>query len=318
MRRFLIRRAIFTVFSIFAATVIVFVLSRATDPLAAFTMDQEGKVYSLTAEHREKIEAYLGLDKPVMVQYLLWIWNALHFDFGETLLTRSDVGDRIKSKLWPTVQLGGIGFLLGTVTGVVTGVITAIHRGGVVDYVGRFLALAGQSLPGFYVAIVAIVIFSVYLDWLPATGRGFPEDSLWEKTKHFILPTFVIGWGGFAGYLRMTRSAMLEIMDSEFIKLARAKGVSERGVIWKHAFRNAIIPPITITSLSLAGFITGAAITELIFSWPGIGRMGLEATFQNDIMMMSALVLLSSVSALFFMYLADIVYVLADPRIRYT
>ncbi len=148
-------------------------------------------------------------------------------------------------------------------------------------------------------------------------GRGYPEESLWEQAKHFVLPVITLGWLGSATYLRLTRSAMLEVLDSEFVKLARAKGVSRWVVIWKHTFRNALIAPITYSSLFLAGFITGATVVELVFAWPGIGRLALMAVVDNDFALLTGIVLFFAGAYIFFNLLADILYGLVDPRIRY-
>lgn len=316
MSRFLIRRAFFAVFSLFAATIIVFGLSRVHgDPLLVYT--QEGGGYGLSPEQKKEIEKYLGLDKPLVVQYFVWVGNALRGDFSRTLLDRAPVFGLITGKLGATVQLAIAAWVFAVFTGVPLGVLSATKRGGVLDYFGRAFALFGQALPQFWIGIMFIVIFAVHLDWLPAVGRGYPEDSLWLQIKHFILPTVTLGWLGSATYLRLTRSSMLEVLDSEFIKLARAKGVTEWRVIWKHAFRNALIAPITYSSLFLASFITGATVVELVFAWPGIGRLALIAVVNNDFALLTGIVLFFAVAYIFFNFLADVLYGYVDPRIRY-
>ena len=175
----------------------------------------------------------------------------------------------------------------------------------------------GQALPQFWIGIVFIVIFAVQLDWLPAVGRGYPEDSLWTQIKHFVLPTVTLGWLGSATYLRLTRSSMLEVLDSEFVKLARAKGVKGWRVVWKHALRNALIAPITYSSLFLASFITGATVVELVFAWPGIGRLALVAVVNNDFALLTGIVLFFAIAYIFFNFVADVLYGYIDPRIRY-
>ena len=316
MTRFLIRRVYFAFFSMFAATIIVFGLSRAAgDPLLLYA--QQGGGYGLSPEQRVNIEKYLGLDKPLMVQYFVWLGNALRGNLGQTLLDRTAVTKLIKQKLGATAQLAASAWIFAVITGIPLGVLSATRRGGVWDYLGRAVALFGQALPQFWIGIMFIVIFAVQLDWLPSNGRGYPEDSLWVQVKHFILPTVTLGWLGTATYVRLTRSAMLEVLDTEFVKLARAKGVSSRQVIWKHAFRNAPIPPITDSSLFLAGFITGATVVELVFSWPGIGRLALTAVTNNDFALLTGIVLFFAVAYIFFNFVADVLYGFVDPRIRY-
>jgi peptide/nickel transport system permease protein len=316
MRSYLIRRAYFAFLSLIAATMIVFGLSRVYgDPLLVYT--QEGGGYGLSEAQKEEVSRYLGLDKPLVLQYLVWIGNSLRGDFGRTLLDRAPVYGLIKGKLGATVQLAIVAWVFAVVTGVPLGVLSATRRGGALDYIGRSFALFGQALPQFWIAIMAIVIFAVQLDWLPASGRGLPGDDVWKQIRHFILPTVTLGWLGSATYLRLVRSSMLEVLDSEFVKLARAKGVSQWKVIWKHAFRNALISPITYSSLFLASFITGATVVELVFAWPGIGRLALTAVQNNDFALLTGIVLFFAVAYIFFNFVADVLYGYVDPRIRY-
>jgi peptide/nickel transport system permease protein len=316
MRRFLIRRALFAILSLFAATMIVFGLSRVKgDPLLVYT--QEGGGYGLSEQQKEEISRYLGLDKPLVVQYLVWVGNSMKGDFGKTLLDRAPVSGLIWGKLGATVQLAIAAWVFAALTGVPLGVLSATRRGGALDYLGRGFALFGQALPQFWIAIMAIVIFAVLLDWLPAAGRALPGDSMTKQIKHFVLPTVTLGWLGSATYLRLVRSSMLEVLDSEFVKLARAKGVKSWTVVWKHALRNALIAPITYTSLFLASFITGATVVELVFGWPGIGRLALTAVDNNDFALLTAIVLFFAVAYIFFNFVADVLYGFIDPRIRY-
>ena len=316
MVRFLVRRFVFALLSFFAATVIVFGLSRlAGDPLLIFA--QPG-TYGMTEERRAEIEEFLSLDKPLIIQYLLWAGKAIRGDLGRTLVEQAPVVKLIKERVGATVQLALAAWLFACLTGVPLGVFSAVKRGGFWDYVGRAFALFGQALPQFWVAIMSIVIFAVILDWLPVQGRGYPDVSLWVRIKHFILPTVTLGWLGSATYLRLTRSAMLEVLDSEFVKLARAKGVGRWKVVWKHAFKNALITPITYSALFLAGFITGATVVELVFAWPGIGRLALLAVFNNDFGLLTGIVLVYTIAYIAFSFLADVAYALLDPRIRYS
>ena len=316
MRRYLTRRALFAILSLFAATMIVFGLSRVKgDPLLVYT--QEGGGYGLSEKQKEDISRYLGLDKPLVVQYLVWVGNSMKGDFGKTLLDRAPVSGLIWGKLGATVQLAIAAWVFAVLTGVPLGVLSATRRGGALDYLGRGFALFGQALPQFWIAIMAIVIFAVQFDWLPAAGRALPGDPLDKQIRHFVLPTITLGWLGSATYLRLVRSSMLEVLDSEFVKLARAKGVKSWSVVWKHALRNALIAPITYTSLFLASFITGATVVELVFGWPGIGRLALTAVDNNDFALLTAIVLFFAVAYIFFNFVADVLYGFIDPRIRY-
>ena len=206
-----------------------------------------------------------------------------------------------------------IAYIFASVTGIPLGVLSAVNRGSLWDYIGRGFALLGQALPVFWLGIMLILIFSVQLRWLPTGTLGESGNSI----KHFILPTITLGWIASASYLRLVRSAMLEVMDSEFIKLARAKGVSNFGVVWKHAFRNALIAPLTFSSLLLTAFITGAVVAETIFSIPGLGRLAFEAISNNDFPVMVGVVMVFTAMYVGLNFITDLLYAFIDPRIRY-
>lgn len=200
--------------------------------------------------------------------------------------------------------------------GIPLGVLSAIKRGTFWDYLGRSIALFGQAMPVFWVGIMSILIFAVMLDWLPPGTAGSRDAPLLSKLQFFILPTVTLGWLPAAAFLRLTRSAMLDVMDSEYIKLARAKGVSNRTIIWKHAFKNAILQPLTLAAITLAGFITGTVVIERVFSWPGVGQLTVQAVWNNDFPTLTATVLLWTAAFLFLNFLADVAYAYLDPRIR--
>lgn len=313
MRRFLIRRVIFMILSIIAATAIVFGLSRAGgDPLLLFATSG----YGLTEEGVAAVRKQLRLDQPYVVQYLYWMADVLRGDLGVTLIFRLPVREQLFAQIPESFQLGIVSWFFSAIVGVSLGVLSAVRRATLADYAGRFLALMGQSVPVFWFAIVLIMVFAVWLSWLPA---GLIGDTLWgfSDLKYLILPVLAISLGGLAGYLRLTRSAMLEVMDSEFVRLARAKGVGSRMVIWKHAFRNALIQPLTASTLALAGFIEGAVVVEQVFSRPGIGSMAIQAVHNKDFPLLQGAVLMFILVYLLATFLTDIVYSLVDPRIRY-
>ncbi len=310
MVTFLLRRLVFSVFALVGATLITFVLSRmAGDPRYLYA--QEGG-YGITQERWDSLGVELGLDKPVIWQYGVWLGNILKGNWQESLLDRKDVLGKIKNRLPATLKIGLASYLFASIIGIPLGVLSAVKRGTVWDYFGRGFALFGQALPVFWVGIMFILIFSVQLRWLPTgtLGEGF-------SPKHFILPTVTLGWIAAASYLRLVRSAMLEIMDSEFIKLARAKGVSNFKVVWKHGFRNALIAPLTFSSLLLTGFITGAVVTESIFAIPGLGRLAFESINNNDFPIMVGVVMVFTFMYVFLNFLTDLLYAYIDPRIRY-
>jgi peptide/nickel transport system permease protein len=310
MSRFIVRRVFYMFVTMMIATLLVFSLSRIVgDPRLLYV--QEGG-YGLSPEAWDALGVKLHLDKPVAVQYLYWLGDAVTGDLGDSMLDRKPVVEIMWDALGATLQLAFFGWMFATLVGVPLGVLSAVKRGSVWDYLGRSVALAGQTLPVFWVGIMGILIFSVKLEWLPVGTR--PEEF---SPKHFIMPAITLGWFSAAGYLRLTRSAMLDVMDSEYIKLARAKGVNSTAVLWKHAFRNAIIAPLTFSSLVLAGFITGAIVTETVFSWPGLGRLAFSSVDDNDFPVMVGLMLLFTFMFLVVNLLTDILYAYVDPRIRY-
>jgi len=314
MRNFLVRRLLFAVLSLIIASMAVFGLAHAKeDPINLFI--QPG--YFISPDTLEALRSKWGLDKPLVMQYLTWAGNMLRGDLGDSVQQQRPVVTIVGEKWVATAQLAGIAWIFGTITGVPLGIISALRRGSLLDYSARGLALAGQSLPAFWIGLVGIWIFAVYLGWLPVFGKG-ANLPFFEQAKHYILPVLVLGWGPMAGYMRITRSAMLEVLDSEYIKLARAKGVSNRMVVWKHALRNALIQPLTIAALLLAGFMDGAVLVEVIFAWPGVGRVAVEAVNQNDFMMITGTVFLFTFLYLFMSLAADLMYAVVDPRIRYS
>ncbi len=310
MSRFIIRRVAYMFLTMLLATLLVFVLSRIVgDPRLLYV--QEGG-YGLSEEAWEAMGVKLHLDKPVIFQYGYWLGDALRGDLGDSMLDRKPVMEIMLDALPATLQLAAFGWIFATLVGIPLGVLSAVKRGSIWDYLGRGVALMGQTLPVFWVGIMGILIFSVQLGWLP-TGTKPDEFSF----KHFIMPAITLGWFSAAGYLRLTRSAMLDVMDSEYVKLARAKGVNATMVLWKHAFRNAIIAPLTFSSLVLAGFITGAIVTETVFSWPGLGRLAFTAVDDNDFPLIVGLMLLFTFMFLVVNLFTDILYAYVDPRIRF-
>lgn len=314
MQRFLIRRFIFGVLTLVAVTMVVFGLSRAAgDPLLLYAKPGG---YGISPEQIAALKKKLGLDKPLVVQYFMWLGGVLRGDLGNTLLDELPVRKVIAAKIGATLQLGLASWLFATLVGVPLGVLSAVKRGSIWDYLGRFFAVFGQALPVFWVGIVGILVFSVELGLLPSGTRPVSLPIL-GQIKYFIMPSIVLGWLPTAGYLRITRSAMLEVLDSEYIKFARAKGVSYWSVVWKHAFKNAIIPPLTISALLLASFITGAVIVETVFAWPGLGRLAVDAVWNNDFPVLTGVVLMFAIIYVVVNFLTDVAYAYIDPRIRY-
>jgi len=310
MRRFIIRRFVFSLVSIVVATFSVFVLSRAAgDPLLLYA----NSGYGLTAESEVALRKKLALDRPVPVQYALWLARTLKGDMGETILDRKPVFRIVTQRLPSTIHLGATAFLLSFLIGIPLGVLSAVTRGSIWDYVGRFIALLGQAVPQFWLGLVLILVFAVHWQIFPAALKG---DGLLD-VKHLVLPTITLAAGGFAFYMRITRNAMLQVLDSEYIRLARAKGVSNRVVIWKHAFKNALIQPLTGMTLGLTGFLTGSVLVETVFAWPGMGNMAITAVNNNDFPILQAVVFFFTILFVSMTFITDLLYAFIDPRIRY-
>jgi peptide/nickel transport system permease protein len=269
-------------------------------------------IYLTPTTSQEQWDAWgveMGLDKPAPMQFLVWLGKVLRGDLGDSIREHRPVTEALLERVPATLQLGLGAWIFAFALGWPLGVLSAVKRGSMWDYGGRTLALFGQALPPFWLGIMLILIFSVQLEWLPVGRRG--------GISHFILPCVTLGWLAAAGQLRLVRSSMLEVMDSQYIQLARAKGVPPQLVIWKHALKNAAIPPLTYAGVTLAGFITGTVVTETVFAWPGLGRLAVESVMQNDFPMLSGAVLLVTLLYLSTSFLADIAYAYLDPRIRY-
>jgi len=295
--------------TIIGATFVVFALSRvAGDPLLLYA-NPEG--YGRTPEQIRALEKHLGLDRPFIVQYFAWVRNTLQGDLGFSLAGERRVSKVILEKVGATTQLAITGWLLATIVGIPIGIISAVYRGTIWDYIGRFFALFGQAIPNFWLGIVMVLLFSVWLEWLPSGLRGQGFDL-----RFIIMPAIVVGTSSMAGYLRITRSSMLEILDSEFIRLARGKGASANAVIWKHALRNSLIQPITLSTLLMAGLLNGTLVAEAVFAWPGLGQLIIQSIVATDYPVVQASVLLTSVWIVFVNLVVDVSYTYIDPRIR--
>ena len=301
--------------AILAATLIVFALSRLQG-------DPRNVMLNVGYVSPEQWEAWgedFHLDKPLVVQYFIWVGKGvLQGDFGDSLKTGKPVLEMVRGFAPASLQLGLAATLFVLLTGIPIGVLSAVKRGTFLDAAGRTFAVFGQALPPFWLGIMLILIFSVNLDWLPSGTRGHDSTGFFDKITYYIMPAVTLGWLASAGLMRLVRSSMLDVLDSEYIKLARAKGVDNRGVIWKHAFQNALIPPLTFSALILVGFIGGTVVTETVFAWPGLGQMTYTAILNNDFPLMTGAVLVFTIVYVFAVFLIDILYALIDPRIRYT
>lgn len=305
MARFLLRRLGASMFAIFIATILVFAMSRlAGDPRNLFL------TVETTPEMWEAWGEKFGLNRPLVVQYFVWLGKAVKGDMGSSLNESRPVRDMITDRLRPTAELALTGWSLAIAIGIPLGVLSAVRRATVWDYIGRTFALMGQALPPFWLGLVLILVFAVTLDWLPAGTRG--------GFSNLVMPALTLALINAASNLRITRSAMLEVLDSEFVKFARSKGVSRTKVIWKHGFRNAVIAPITNAGLLLAAFLAGTVVTETVFAWPGLGRLAIDAVRTNDFPVMTGVTLVFTVLYVGANFFVDMAYAFVDPRIRYS
>ena len=303
MAQFFVRRISFAALVLLLISIFVFSLSRASGDPRNLYLDEYA-----TDEMYEAWGIKLGLDKPLYIQYLTWLKDVMKADFGESLYHNREPYDLIKERLPATISLAAIAFCWALLVGIPLGVLSAVKRGTFLDYFARGFALLGQAMPVFWVALMSILIFSVELGWLPTSRRGGIDS--------YIMPALCLGWLPAAALLRITRGSMLEILDGEFVKLARAKGVSPIGVIWKHAFRNALIAPVTMAAIIIASFLTGTVVIEAVFAWPGLGGLSIDAIKNNDFPMMSAIILMFGVFYLTANMLVDLLYMVLDPRVR--
>jgi peptide/nickel transport system permease protein len=308
----LLRRIIFAVLTIIFATALVFTLSRLSgDPLLLYAKPGG---YGFTKEQEAALKKKLGLDKPVAIQYFVWLGLVGRGDFGKTILDEKPVLKVVTEKIPASAHLAVYAWLIATVVGVPIGVFAAVKRGTTWDFVSRIFALFGQALPSFWLGLILIFFFAVERGWLPAGTRG---EGGWTDWRYVLLPSITLGWGASASYMRLTRSAMLEVLDSEFVKLARAKGVGSRVIVWKHAFRNALIQPLTASAVILTAFLGGSIIVEQIFTWPGMGRQLITAVNNNDFPLLMAFVLFYAALYVIANFFVDLSYGVIDPRIRY-
>jgi peptide/nickel transport system permease protein len=305
MQRYILVRFLQSLVALLVMSVIVFSLARMTgDPLDVLLPMEAGE------GERERVAQHWGLDRPLYEQYFTFLGKALQGDFGNSWKWQGHTAmGLVIERLPATLQLGGLALLISVVLALPFGVLTAVWKDRLFDSVGKIFALLGQSLPTFWLGIVLMWIFAVSLGWLPTSGRG--------GLKHMILPAVCLGWFQVATMMRLIRSSMLDVLDSEFVKLTRIKGLSEWKVIWKHCLRNAAIAPLTYFAITTGVLITGSVVTESVFAWPGTGLLVVDAVRARDFQVVQAVVI--TFAAVFIMtnLVVDILYAYIDPRIRY-
>ena len=304
MQKYLVRRLALAIVTLLAVSLIIFIMSRASGDPRHMMLDD----YS-TEEDWQRMGEVLGLDRPYYQQYFIFIGNAFRGDFGVSIKEGRPVTEVVLDRLPNTLYLGLTAFIVSLLVGIPLGILSAVKRGSLVDQVGKIVAMFGQSAPPFWLGIMLIIFFAVSLELLPPYGR---ED--WNSV---VLPAVTLGWYYAAANLRLVRSAMLDVLDSEYIKLARAKGVPYWSIVLRHAFRNALIPPLTFAGVTLGALVTGSLVVETVFAWPGLGKLAIDALFAFDYPLLQGVVIVFTVLYVLAALSVDIMYAYIDPRIRY-
>jgi peptide/nickel transport system permease protein len=303
MRKYIVRRLGYSVVSLVLLSLTIFFFVRVTGDPAVLLVEPGASKADL-----DQIRQQFGLDRPLFIQYWHFVSSLVRGDFGQSFYYRTPVLELYLSRLPNSLMLAAAAMALSLLIGIPSGILAAVNVNGWWDRVGKIFSLLGLSLPSFWVGLVMILFFSVYLGWLPSSGAG--------TASHMIMPAFALGWFFAAAHMRMTRSSMLEVMGSEYVKLARLKGLPERMVITKHAFKNALIPVLTLAGINLVIMVNVAVVVETVFAWPGIGRLLYEGVAFRDFPVVQATVLLSGVMVVVVNLLVDILYAVIDPRIR--
>jgi peptide/nickel transport system permease protein len=313
MLRFIARRILIAIPTIIIVSVLVFTLQQLLPGDPVLTMAGEERDPQVLAFLREKYR----LDDPIPVQYFAWIVQVLQGNLGISLRTDIPVLTLILGKLPVTLELAIFAMIIALAIGIPTGILSAVKKGTSIDYAANVVALSGLSIPNFWLGILLIMLVSVRWQLLPASGFVPPSEDLWLNIKTMIMPAFVLGTGLAASLMRHTRSAMLGVLRSDYIRTARAKGLVSRVVVMKHALRNALIPIITLSTLLFGELLAGAVLTEQIFTIPGFGKLVVDAVFNRDYAVVQGVVLCTAVGFIIMNLLADVLYVLANPRLRH-
>ena len=304
MRRFVLRRAAYAALSLFLLSVTIFLFVRITGDPTVLLVEPGASKADL-----EALRTDLGLDRSLLVQYGTFMRDLARGDFGRSFYYRTPVLELYVSRLPNSLFLAAAAMVFSLLIGIPSGIMAAVRVGGWWDRVGKIFALLGLSMPSFWVGLLLILFFSVYLGWLPSSGSG--------TVLHVLMPAFALGWYFAAAHMRLARSSMLEVLGSEYVKLARLKGLPEARVITKHAFKNALIPVLTLAGINLVLMVNVAFVVETVFAWPGIGRLLYEGIAFRDFPVVQATVLLGGSMIVVVNLVIDLLYAVIDPRIRY-
>jgi len=321
VRKYILFRALYSVITLWLLVTIIFAMVRLTgDPVA-----MKGEV-GADAAYLQELRSRWGLDKALHQQYLSFVGNLLRGDFGHSFEKSLAVRDIYFERLPNSLKLGFAAFVISIVLGVPLGMLSALKVNTAWDNVGKMIALVGLSMPGFFVGMVLIIVFGIELGWLPVLGKGrsafvWTSPSTWvpfwfRDWPHLVMPAFALGWYFSGAMLRITRSGMLDVLGSDYIKLVRLKGVPERMVVAKHALKNSMIPVLTFAGLNLLIMVNVAVVIEVIFNWPGVGQLLYDGLSNRDFPMVQGVVLMSGLMIVVLNFTIDVLYGYVDPRIR--
>jgi ABC-type dipeptide/oligopeptide/nickel transport system permease component len=303
MKKFVLKRLGYASLSLFLLSLTIFLFVRLTGDPTTLLVEPGASKADIDA-----LRSQLGLDSPIWVQYFSFISNVVRGDFGRSFYYRTPVIELYLSRLPNSLMLAVCAMFLSLLIGIPSGILAAVRVNGFWDRAGKLFTLLGLSMPQFWVGLLMILLFSVYLGWLPSSGSGTP--------LHVLMPAFALGWYFAAAHMRLTRSSMLEVLGSEYVKLARLKGLPEALVIGKHAFKNALIPVITLAGINLVLMVNTQVVVETVFAWPGVGRLLYEGIAFRDFPVVQATVIIGGAMIIVVNLVVDVLYAWIDPRIR--
>ena len=321
LAKYVVRRFLASIVVVLGVTLITLVLMDRTRGTYVPGIDLNP---ALRPEDIARLRTNLGLDQPFYMWYLSWIWNVIHGDFGRSMIDGSSVMSHILDRLPNTLELTGTAIVVGVLISIPLGIVGALRRGSKTDHALTVVSVAGFAVPQFWMGLLLILIFSVTfqahgLPWLPSSGATSPLNGgdLLDRLVHLIMPATVLAFFYLSVWSRFTRSSMLEVLSQDYIRTARAKGMSERRVVYLHGLRNALIPLITLVGLELPGLVSGGLVVEVVFGWPGIGRLAFERALQYDYSTVMGVTFFATLLVVAGNLLADVLYAVLDPRIRY-
>lgn len=319
MGQYLLRRLFLSIPVLLGITIATYgIINLAPgDPVSAMISPEAAS--SLGPDWVAQQRVALGLDKPLPIRYALWLKEVLRGNLGFSLRDRQPINQKVRERLGPTLKLMGTALLIAIVIAIPLGILSALKQYSLLDYLATIAGFAAISIPSFFLSLAAIFVFALKLGWLPSSGMYTvgAVGSFGDSAKHLLLPALVLGLGEAAPLIRYTRSSMLEVIRMEYVTTARAKGLSERAVVWRHALRNALIPLVTVIALNLPRLLGGAVVIEAVFAWPGMGTLAITAVQGRDYPVIMAINLITAVLILVSNLCADLLYAVIDPRIKY-